>query len=702
MNRQTPAIAAALLFLAEISVAGAPPDESPADIDSILEEIVVEATRAGLTAADITVNTSILSQLDVLESAYKPADEILRQIPGFSLLRSADSIAAAPTTSTVSLRGLGGSAASRTLVLLDGIPVHSPYSTEVFWARIPRHRIDHIEVIRGGGANAWGNLSLGGVISIVTVKPDANRLSATGMAGYPGTADFGLGASHVSDDWVLSGYADYYTTDGYMNIPQDQRGPVDEPVHKDHWNVSGGIERVLEGGTRFFLNAGVFHETRHGGSALDVNETEIATLDAGLDFQSERGDQWKFRMYYENSDLEDASVRIHDDKQGESLRSFEHRPADILGAGLVWSRSFDGSHDVSAGADYRWADVLVDEWSRYNEGEPGLLLTTDSRQDIGGVFIQDVWRMSDRWQANGSLRYDRVVNSGDSIETDLETGSVTGGKIYRENSESTLNGGLGLLYRSSDQFSMRLAAYQGFRAPTLRELYYAASTRGGVILVNNPDLEPEQLIGLEAGADFDIGDSTTLRLTLFTNTVEDLIQNITRGETGDQPGVIEPCGLIGANETCRELDNVVEMQATGLEVETDYQPSVNWDFQLSYLYNDTEISKAPDNPQLVGNQVRQAPKHSFTARVRNSSRWFDTSLMARYVGERYEDDLNQLEVADFLVFDLRFSRQVSDSSELFLVVENLLDEEYEIKVENNGSIEIGRPRFVGLGLRYRY
>jgi outer membrane receptor protein involved in Fe transport len=257
------------------------------------------------------------------------------------------------------------------------------------------------------------------------------------------------------------------------------------------------------------------------------------------------------------------------------------------------------------------------------------------------------------------------------------------------------------VYRVNEGVSLRAAAYKGFRAPTLRELYHAASTRGGVILVNNPELEPERLVGLEAGLDWLPGVNSTLRFTLFRNTVEDLVQNITRGETGDQPGVVQPCGLIGPNETCRELDNVGEMRASGLEVEAEYRPSDKWLLQLSYLYNDTAITQAPGNPQLVGKRVRQAPENSATARLRNRGHWFDTSLLARYVGERYEDDLNQLAVDGFLLFDLRLSRQMNESTELFLAIENLFDEVYEIKVENNGSIEIGRSRFVGLGLRFR-
>ena len=88
------------------------------------------------------------------------------------------------------------------------------------------------------------------------------------------------------------------------------------------------------------------------------------------------------------------------------------------------------------------------------------------------------------------------------------------------------------------------------------------------------------------------------------------MQNITRGQTGDAPGVVEPCGLLGPNETCRELGNVGEMQATGLEVEADWRPSTEWMFQFSYLYNDTEVTRAPDNPALIGTPVRQAPNCS--------------------------------------------------------------------------------------------
>ena len=679
--------------------ADTPDDELLNGEAGVLEEIVVEATRATLSRSDIPVNASLLSQQDVRELSTRTTDEILRQVPGFSLLRSADSIATAPTTSTVSLRGLGGNAASRTLVLLDGMPIHSPYSSEVFWARVPRQRIEHVEIVRGGGANAWGNLSLGGVINIVTEKPEETSLSFSGSAGYPQTVDVSMAGNHAGDRWNLAGDFSYYDTDGYMNVPGDQQGPVDEEVRKDFGTLSGRATYRPDDRTRIYFQGSWFDEERGGGTALDVNTTEIWNIGAGFERNTSSG-RWSIQAFHDDTELEDVSVRIIGDNESEAVRSFEIRPTQVSGTGLTWSQKIGGGHELTAGADYRWSEVTVDEWSGFLAGMPSELKTTDSSQDFGGVFVQDSWKATEQWRINASLRFDYVTNNGMVTGRDLVNHETTVTEVFESHSETTWNPSLGAVFRASDRVSIRAAAYKGFRAATLRELYHSARIRSGVNLVNNPNLAPERLVGLEGGIDLEFS-RASLGLTVFTNTVEDLIQNITRGTSGDLPEYIEPCGLIGPNETCRELDNVGEMRATGLELETVYRPANHWLLQVSYLYNDTEITRAPDNPQLVGNRVRQAPEHSFTARVRNSNRWFDTSVLARYVGERYEDDLNNLKVDDFLLFDLYLSRQLSDRTVVFLSVENLLDEEYEIKVENNGSIEIGRERFVGLGVRFR-
>ena len=380
-------------------------EEQPDEDTAILEEIVVEATRATLSLSDIPVHASLLTQQDVRELSASTTDQILRQVPGFSLLRSADSIATAPTTSTVSLRGLGGNAASRTLVLLDGMPIHSPYSSEVFWARVPRQRIDHVEVVRGGGANAWGNLSLGGVINIVTEKPTENTVAFSGSLGYPKTADMSLAGVRAGERWSFSGDLSYYDTDGYMNVPSHQQGPVDEEVRKDFGTLSGRATYHPDDRTRIYLQGSWFDEERGGGTALDVNTTEIWNVGVGFEREASTG-RWSLQAFHDDTELEDVSVRIIGDNESEEIRSFEIRPTRVTGTGLTWSRMIGAGHELTAGADYRWSEVTVDEWSSFRDGIPSALKTTDSDQDFGGVFLQDSWKVSERWRINASLRFD--------------------------------------------------------------------------------------------------------------------------------------------------------------------------------------------------------------------------------------------------------------------------------------------------------
>ena len=101
-------------------------------------------------------------------------DDILRQVPGFSLFRRTTSRAANPTTQGVSLRGLGASGASRALVLSDGFPLNDPFGGWVYWDRAPRESIGSIEVASGGASHLYGSDALGGVINIIRTPVDRN------------------------------------------------------------------------------------------------------------------------------------------------------------------------------------------------------------------------------------------------------------------------------------------------------------------------------------------------------------------------------------------------------------------------------------------------------------------------------------------------------------------------------------------------
>src|SRR5690606_15056476 len=108
-------------------------------------------------------------------------DDVLRESAAFSLFRRSSSLFANPTAQGVSLRGIGPSGASRSLVLLDGVPLNDPFGGWVSWNKVPRESIVGAEIVRGGGSGAWGNAALGGVIQLFTAR-DAAPPSGEGAA----------------------------------------------------------------------------------------------------------------------------------------------------------------------------------------------------------------------------------------------------------------------------------------------------------------------------------------------------------------------------------------------------------------------------------------------------------------------------------------------------------------------------------------
>src|SRR5512144_175891 len=142
-----------------------------------LEPVVVTATRTEQPVGEAPASVTVLSRDDIRQGAGQSLDDLLRQVPGFSLFRRSSSLVSHPTTQGVSLRGIGPSGASRALVLYDGVPINDPFGGWVQWLRIPPLGIEQIEVMRGGGSALWGNGALGGVLHVLSRRPTENSLT---------------------------------------------------------------------------------------------------------------------------------------------------------------------------------------------------------------------------------------------------------------------------------------------------------------------------------------------------------------------------------------------------------------------------------------------------------------------------------------------------------------------------------------------
>src|SRR5574337_1400574 len=154
-----------------------------------LEPVVVSASRVEQRLRDVPANVTVITREDIERSPARTVDDLLRQVPGFSLFPPSSSLVTHPTAQGVSLRGIGPSGVSQTLVLLDGVPLNDPFGSWVYWSKVPLESVERIEVTRGGGSGVYGNYALGGVINIITKRPEARVAQAKLDLGTRDTVD---------------------------------------------------------------------------------------------------------------------------------------------------------------------------------------------------------------------------------------------------------------------------------------------------------------------------------------------------------------------------------------------------------------------------------------------------------------------------------------------------------------------------------
>ena len=114
---------------------------------ALFETVTVTPTRSEQRLGDVPASVNVVEKETIRQSPAVVADDVLRQVPTFSLFRRSSSLSSHPTAQGVSLRGIGPSGVSRTLVLVDGVPFNDPFGGWVYWTRVPLDSVDRIEVI---------------------------------------------------------------------------------------------------------------------------------------------------------------------------------------------------------------------------------------------------------------------------------------------------------------------------------------------------------------------------------------------------------------------------------------------------------------------------------------------------------------------------------------------------------------------------
>jgi outer membrane receptor protein involved in Fe transport len=346
---------------------------------------------------------------------------------------------------------------------------------------------------------------------------------------------------------------------------------------------------------------------------------------------------------------------------------------------------------LSAGADVRW--VTGETLERvFVAGTPVRTRVAGAEQVVGGVFVQDVWTPHPVVEVVGGLRGDVWLNYGAFRRDTPPPGGIPARQAFDDIERIVLSPRLALLAHATPTTDLRASVYQGFRVPTINELYRVFRVRNDVT-VANATLRPERLTGGEAGITQRWG-PLEARVTGFVNEVKDLVANVTL--TSRLPDC--PPGT-----TCRQRQNLELARIQGFESELELRLARDWRLLASYLFSDARVVDAPNQPALEGKRLAQVPEHSVSLGLQyRNPHLLNVTANARYVGEQYEDDLNTLPLGSYVTVDLFASRAVTRWLELFAGVENLLDTTYSTGRTSEGVVSIGAPRIVRGGLRLTF
>jgi outer membrane receptor protein involved in Fe transport len=170
----------------------------------------------------------VLDRAAIERAASGRMEDVLRDVAGLASFRRSDSRSAHPTSQGLTLRGLGGNAASRVTLSLDGVPQADPFGGWIAFTALDPHAIDRIRVTRGGGSVLSGPGAVAGTIDIDSRAPDEDfiqsmravrRVAIVARRAAAGGARWGGGFASLSGSFARG--------DGFVPVVAEDRGLAD-------------------------------------------------------------------------------------------------------------------------------------------------------------------------------------------------------------------------------------------------------------------------------------------------------------------------------------------------------------------------------------------------------------------------------------------------------------------------------------------
>ena len=655
-------------------------------LETAAETIVI--TGRGLPDEAPGEHRIVLDQDKLSQSASGRMEDVVRSIAGLTSFRRSDSRSTHPTAQGLTARGLGGNAASRFAVEVDGVPQGDPFGGWINFIALDPALANRVILSRGGGGGVGhGSGALAGTFTIDSIATADNKFRG-GLAfgsresiAANATAGTELGASRF-----IAGTT-WQRGDGFNPIVGIDRGPVDRAAPYRQWS---GRARLLApiGRTEVQANLSAFDDRRDRG--VDFTQNHGRGVDASLRLV---GKDWSVVGYRQWRGFESqfASVGAGRATVGPALDQHDV-PASGWGGRAVWKPSL-GPVGFSLGTDVRGTKGETNELFFFVGGMPGRERRAAAETLTYGLFADAAITRGattfgagarlDRWQISDASLFER--NIGGSIITDARFED-------RDGHEWSLRAGVD--HHVSERLAIRASAYRSWRLPTINELVRPFRV-GPDATAANASLDPESLVGAEAGFDWRPAEGARLSLTAFANRLNGAIANVTQGMG---PGMFPGVGFVAVGGLYRRRENLDAIVSRGIEADGEWRAGP-WTIDGSLALTHARIRGNGLAEFLDGERPAQVPAVQATLRGSWEQRGRLASLLVRYIGEQDESEGDPDPLADAWVVDAMGRWPITGRLSLDLRAENLFDAKIVTSILADGTRERGTPRTIWVGLR---
>jgi len=602
------------------------------------DTIIVSASRSPLERPQIGSAVTVISreQIELRQARY--VTDVLRAVPGFAVSQTG------AVGSQVQVR-VRGAEANHVLVLVDGIRANDPATGDEFrWEYLTTGNIERIEIVRGPQSSLWGSDAVAAVVNVITRSGNgAPRIAAYAEGGSNRTMNTGVNGGTIGDNWTLGFGLERLETDG-TNISRTGNESDGSDV------LTASVSAEFDVTERLSVDLGL--RTVDAWSEVDPTDFLVTGLPVDGNIVNDGT-----RNYVQAGATLQGHIRQH----------LNARFLDTSNSNLV-----DGVEDSSTEADRLTFSYQAD--ISLNDSLLSLAIEreeTDFRQR-GAIGFGDP--NQDQDMSVTSLIADYQLHVSDNVTWLLSL-------RHDDNSDfdSVVTGRASLAWQISDATRLRANLGTGQKAPTFIERFGYFPGQ----FIGNPNLKPETSTSYDVGFDHQFAeDAISIGLTVFRQDLQDEIDGF----------VFDPVTFLATAENRADESN-----RSGIEVDAELRVSDNVEIAATYTYTDTSETNA-------GRSTRELrrPRHAghLAATYRIPAHRTSISLAADYGGSRsdiffppFPDSSRIVTLEHFWLVDLTAARSLTDNVDIFVRMNNLLDEDYE---QVFGYATPGRSTYVGM------